>query len=73
MTFQLLSVDLTSKHTQQIGNAMTADEYRTNVLPAVLPLFGVTDRAVRMQLLEVRILNELHVFSVLLTALKIML
>jgi len=35
-----------------IGSTMTGDEYVAHVLPAVLPLFGVKDRAVRMQLLE---------------------
>ena len=32
---------------------MSAEEYQVHVVPAVLPLFNVTDRAVRMQLLEV--------------------
>ena len=31
---------------------MSSDEYRAHVLPAVLPLFQVTDRAVRMMLLQ---------------------
>jgi SCY1-like protein 1 len=35
-----------------IGSSMSGEEYRTHVLPAVLPLFGVKDRAVRMLLLE---------------------
>ena len=36
----------------EIGSTMSAEEYRTHVLPSVLPLFAVTDRAVRMMLLQ---------------------
>jgi len=36
----------------EIGSTMTGEEYRIFVVPAVLPLFSVSDRAVRMQLLE---------------------
>jgi SCY1-like protein 1 len=36
----------------EIGSSMSGEEYREHVLPAVLPLFGVKDRAVRMLLLD---------------------
>jgi hypothetical protein len=35
-----------------IGSTMTSEEYVSHVLPAVLPLFSVKDRSVRLQLLE---------------------
>ena len=36
----------------EIGATMTGEEYRRFVVPSVMPLFAVKDRAVRMQLLE---------------------